>query len=60
MVDKAGQVTDDDNAQTSRDPNSVGSGQMQSVKNASAGMMTECWEYDNEYPFQGKMLGYKS
>lgn len=45
MIDKKGQVTDDENAAAS-DPNLVGPQATQAVQNRTAGMMTPCSEYD--------------
>jgi hypothetical protein len=57
MIDKAGQVTDDENAQKG-DPNLVGNGNTKPVQDRRAGTMTPSCEYGNclDYP-AGSLYG---
>jgi hypothetical protein len=50
-IDKAGQVTDDENS-GKNDPNAVGSGQMKPVRDDRAGKMTPSCQYGDvvDYP----------
>jgi hypothetical protein len=55
-INKAGQVTDDENAAAS-DPNMVGPQATQAIQDRRAGMMTPSWQYDEKTPHTGMAKG---